>query len=117
MITGKSSYKFPIQQIIKQSRPGNRQPVLILPAYPADRRLCVITYLKAYLDPQGGSTYCFTAVSVSVRSHPKAPPARFFFWVHQNMIPAIQRSFSTGDLNLQGQGQACRGHHLKNHLN
>ena len=37
---------------------------------------------------QGGSTYCFTAVSVSVcisvsvsvRSHPTAPPARFFFW-------------------------------------
>ena len=29
----------------------------------------------------GGSTYCFTAVSVSVsvRSHPKAPPAQFFF--------------------------------------
>ena len=26
-------------------------------------------------------------------------------------------SFSTGDLDLQGQGQACRGHHLKNHLN
>ena len=27
---------------------------------------------------KAGSTYCFTAVSVSVRSHPKAPPARFF---------------------------------------
>ena len=37
---------------------------------------------------KGGSTYCFTAVSVgvsvsvsvsvSVRSHPKAPPAQFF---------------------------------------
>ena len=44
-------------------------------------------------------------------------PLLDFFWVHQNMIPAIQRSFSTGDLNLQDQGQACRGHHLKNHLN
>ena len=33
------------------------------------------------------------------------------------MIPATYRSFSTGDLDLQGQGQACRGHHLKNHLN
>ena len=32
--------------------------------------------------PLRGSTYCFTAVSVSVsvsfRSHPKAPPAQFF---------------------------------------
>ena len=38
-------------------------------------------------------------------------PCSIFFGVHQNMIPAIQRSFSTG------QGQACRGHHTKNHLN
>ena len=44
-------------------------------------------------------------------------PCSIFFWVHQNMIPATSRSFSTGDLDLQGQGQACRGHHLKNHLN
>ena len=65
----------------------------------------------------GGSTYCFTAVSVSVRSHPKAPPARFFSLVQQNMIPATWRSFSIGDLDPEGQGQACRGHHLKNHLN
>ena len=49
-----------------------------------------------YVDPlYGGSTYCLTAVSVSVcvsvsvRSHPKAPPAKFFRGVHQNMIPAI----------------------------
>ena len=44
-------------------------------------------------------------------------PCSIFFWVHQNMIPAIWRSFFTGDLDLQGQGNACRGHHLKNHLN
>ena len=85
--------------------------------------ICGYTFIIMSTPFKGGSTYCFTAVSVSVSvsvsvlSHPKAPPARFFFWVHQNMIPAIQRSFSTGDLNLQGQGQACRGHHLKNHLN
>ena len=45
------------------------------------------------------------------------PLLNFFFGVHQNVIPATWRSFSTGDLDLQGQGQACRGHHLKNHLN
>ena len=44
-------------------------------------------------------------------------PLLNFFWVHQNMIPATWRSFSTGDLDLQDQSQACRGHHLKNHLN
>ena len=44
-------------------------------------------------------------------------PLLNYFWVHQNMIPATWRSFSTGDLDLQGQSQACRCHHLKNHLN
>ena len=44
-------------------------------------------------------------------------PLLDFFWVHQNMIPVLWRSFSTGDIDLQGQGQACRGDHLKNHLN
>ena len=44
-------------------------------------------------------------------------PLLNYFWVHQNMIPATWRSFSTGDLDLQGQSQACRGHHLKYHLN
>ena len=29
----------------------------------------------------------------------------------------IERSFSTGDLDLQDQDQACRGYHVKNHLN
>ena len=33
-------------------------------------------------------------------------PLLDFFWVHQNMIPAIWRSFSTGDLDHQGQGQS-----------
>ena len=73
----------------------------------------------------GGSTRypgrhnCFTAVSVSVsvRSHPKAPPARFFFWCTKIRSQLHRDQFSTGDLDLQGQGQACRGHHLKNHLN
>ena len=50
MLTGKSSYKFPMDQIVKQSRPGKPQPVLVLPAYPADRRLCVVTYLREYLE-------------------------------------------------------------------
>ena len=42
---GKSSYKF---HIVKQSRPGKPQPVLVLPAYPADKRLCVLSYLQEY---------------------------------------------------------------------
>ena len=64
MITGKSSYKFPIQQVIKQSRPGNSQPVLILPAYPADRRLCVITYLSAGLSSAHSANSMMQTLSV-----------------------------------------------------
>ena len=49
-----------------------------------------------------GSTYCFTAVSVSVsvRSHPKAPPAQFFFgcnkiWsqIHRDHFPLVTLTF------------------------
>ena len=49
MSKGKSSYKFHIDKLVKQSRPGKPQPVLILPSYPVDKRLCVMTYLKEYL--------------------------------------------------------------------
>ena len=35
----KSSAKFPITDLVKHSRPGMDQPLLILPAYPVDRRL------------------------------------------------------------------------------
>ena len=49
MVKGKSSYKFHIDKLVKQSRPGKAQPVLVLPAYPADKRLCVLSYLQEYL--------------------------------------------------------------------
>ena len=47
----KSSAKFPITDLVKHSRPGMDQPllILILPAYPVDRRLCVLKYLKQYI--------------------------------------------------------------------
>ena len=32
-----------LEKLVKQSRPGKAQPVLVLPAYPADRRLFVMT--------------------------------------------------------------------------
>ena len=52
MFKEKSSYKFPINELVKQCRPGKEQPVLVLPAYPVDRRLCVYTYLTEYLVSQ-----------------------------------------------------------------
>lgn len=49
MTKGKSSYKFYLEKLVKQSKPGKPQPVLVLPAYPPDRRLCVMTYLEEYV--------------------------------------------------------------------
>lgn len=41
---------FHITDFIKQSRPGHTGFTVILQGYPVDRRLCVIHYLKYYLD-------------------------------------------------------------------
>ncbi len=40
---------FQISDLIKQSRPGRTGLTVRLPAYPADRRICVYTYLKHYI--------------------------------------------------------------------
>ena len=50
MVKGKSSYKFHIDKLVKQCGSGKPQPVLVLPAYPADKRLCVLSYLQEYLE-------------------------------------------------------------------
>ena len=48
MVKGKSSYKFHIDKLVKQSRPGKAQPVLVLPAYPADKRLCSVIFARVF---------------------------------------------------------------------
>ena len=50
MIVGRSSYKFYVAALVKQSAPGKQQPTVELKAYPVDRRLCVVTVLKEYFD-------------------------------------------------------------------
>ena len=44
-----TSCTFVITQNGKQSKPGIKQPVIKLEAYPIDDRLCVVTLLKEYL--------------------------------------------------------------------
>ena len=44
-----SSYIFYLEEHIKQSKPGKRNPEIVLPAFPADKRLCVMTCLDAYI--------------------------------------------------------------------
>ena len=46
---GKSSIKCNIVHHVKHSAPGKTQPLLVLPAFPPDRRLCIFTYMKEYL--------------------------------------------------------------------
>jgi len=44
-----SQMQFETSNINKQSRQGYRDPLLVLKAYPPDRRLCIFTYMKVYL--------------------------------------------------------------------
>ena len=44
-----SSYIFYLEEHIKQSKPGKRNPEIVLHAFPADKRLCVMTCLDAYI--------------------------------------------------------------------
>ena len=44
-----SEFVIEIEGLLKQSRPGYRNPQIHLKTYPPDRRLCVFTVLKEYL--------------------------------------------------------------------
>lgn len=45
----RSEYRFNIVKLIKQSRPGFKNPQVLLKAYAVYRRLCVYTVLTEYL--------------------------------------------------------------------
>lgn len=45
----KDQYLFHLDVLLKQTRPGYKNPDVILKAYPIDRRTCVMTVLKEYL--------------------------------------------------------------------
>lgn len=45
----KSEFVFKNDDLVKQSRPGYKEPVISYNAYPPDRRLCIYTVLKEYL--------------------------------------------------------------------
>lgn len=50
MVDNAHSVEFTIVQPIKTTRPGSGQTVLILPAYPEDTRICVVSTLWEYLN-------------------------------------------------------------------
>ena len=45
----KGEYVFVIKALVKQSRPGYREPTVNIKAYPPDRRICVYTVYKEYI--------------------------------------------------------------------
>ena len=50
MVVMKRDGQFRISDSVKQSRPGHVVTLVELQAYPTDRRLCVVTVPKAYLE-------------------------------------------------------------------
>lgn len=90
MHRGKSSFTFTVSGLVKQSKPGQQQPKVKLNTYPADRRLCVVTYMNEYLTrtedirPAGE-----TAVFVSyTRPHKPVSRATISRWVKVVMVAA-----------------------------
>ncbi len=50
-MTLRDSYaSFHVAELSKTSKPGKAEAELYFKAYPCDRRLCVVTYLKAYIE-------------------------------------------------------------------
>ena len=44
-----SKVTFYISKLLKHDAPGRRQSPIILPSFPDDNRLCVVTYIKQYI--------------------------------------------------------------------
>ena len=49
MIKSASSYRFVIHNLVKQTAPGKAQPVLVLPKFADDKRLCVYSVLEEHV--------------------------------------------------------------------
>jgi hypothetical protein len=49
LVKHSSAYQFVINKLVKQSAPGKKQPVLVIPKFPEDQRLCIFSVLKEYL--------------------------------------------------------------------
>ena len=49
MSVNRDSVVFRIFDLLKQSRPGYRNPEIVLKAYPTDKTLCIFTFLLAYI--------------------------------------------------------------------
>ena len=48
LVKHSSAYQFVINKLVKQSAPGKKQPVLVIPKFHEDQRLCVFSVLEEY---------------------------------------------------------------------
>lgn len=49
MHVSSNSYSFVITDLLKQTRPGYKNPTVVLRAFPSDERLCIFLLLQAYI--------------------------------------------------------------------
>lgn len=77
----RGSFTFVLDTLLKQSRPGYKNPKITLKAYAPDRRICVYTYLNHYLERSNsvrqGTTALFLTISKPYHKASKATMARW----------------------------------------
>ena len=88
MHVGKASYKFYTPHLVKHSRPGTSQPLLVLPSYPPDRRLCVTTYLKQYLKQTKELRDCNKVFISYIKPHKSVTRSTIARWVKTTLSKA-----------------------------
>lgn len=80
------SYLFYIDQLVKQSAPGREQPVLTIPRFTLDEKLCVASTLEEYLsrtqDLRDGENQLFISV---VRPYKKVSKETISRWIKEVM--------------------------------
>lgn len=84
MTVSKSSFRFRLVGLLKQSRPGYANPDISLTAYAPDRRICVYTYLQEYLE-RTKLLRCQESQLILTykKPHRKASKATMACWVQQ----------------------------------
>ena len=106
-------YKFRIQDIVKQTRPGNHLSEIELPAYPHDKRLCIVSILNDYLsrtkDVRGQTTQLFLSYTKPFKAVSKSTIARWIKTVlHDSGIgTSIFTPHSTRAASISQANKSC----------
>lgn len=95
------SATFCVDDVIKQTRPGSTGLMLHLKAYPPDRRLCIVNYLKQYIsrtkDLRNQEDYLFISFS---KPHQRVTSQTISRWIKESLTAAgidtsVYKSHST----------------------